>query len=73
MAAFPFVIPMKEYHIKDFVEAVEKTSELTEEIIRGKTALSVEYGKQFYPPDAFGEMINTIAKIARDKGGSHES
>ena len=73
MADLPFVIPMNGYQIKDFIEADGKMSGLTEEIIQKKTALSAEYGKQFCPPNTFGEMINTIEKIVCEKGGRNKN
>lgn len=68
MSSLPFVVQMNDYQVSDFVTAVENLSEFTHDDIDKKTSLSYEYGKQFCPSEAFGEIINTISEIVRAKG-----
>ena len=73
MSSLPFVVPMNDYQVSGFVTAVESLSELTHNEVDEKTSLSYEYGKQFCPSDAFGEIINTISEIVQAKGKDNDN
>lgn len=73
MRTFPFVEQMNGYQVHDFVTAVEKLTRLNHNDIEEKSTLSYEYGKQFCPSEAFGEIIDTISEIACEKGNHNDN